>query len=175
MNPQNSLSSPTLWLSSGMGLVIGLVCLILEVGSDLGTQIEQGYLANGFAEMEVLSLSSVASLLSLLIFTIGTVFSIDGTPGVGRRVMLLLSAVVVLAMASPVLALWGIFWNPLILLLVVLWSGVVAMLHASGREREEALRAQRIADEQNVVRMNAPNSPHEKRKPSKKKTSKDFR
>ena len=70
--------------------------------------------------------------------------------------MLLVSALVVFAMACPVLALWGIFWNPFALLISVLWAGVLAMVHANHQDKLEAVR---IANEQKVVPMNPPVSP----------------
>ena len=111
--------------------------------------------------MKMIPPGSPVTLVALVIFTFGVVFAIEGTPGAGRRVMLLLSGLVVLGMASPVLALWGVFWNPFVLLLAVFWAGLVAMLHAGHRDKAEALR---IADEQNVVRMNPPVSPSQRRK-----------
>lgn len=161
MNQRNPLLSPSSWLAAGMGLVLGLVCLLLGAGEGFGAWLTSGYEGSGFPKMELVPPGSPAALVALVIFTFGVVFAMEGTPGTGRRVMLLLSGLVVLAMASPVLALWGVFWNPLVLLLAVFWSGLVAMLHAGNRDKAEALR---IADEQNVVRMNPPVSPNQRRK-----------
>lgn len=161
MKSRSSLTSPTLWLAAGMGLVVGLVCLLLGVGNGFGQWLANGYQANGFPELQIHPPGSVLSLFVLVIATFGTVLGLEGTPGAGRRVMLLLSGMIVFAMASPVLALWGIFWNPLILLIAVFWSGLVAMIHAGNLDRVEH---QRIADENNVVRMNAPVSPNKRRK-----------
>ena len=143
-----------------MGLVVGLVCLLIGAGDPFGNWLFQGYRQNGFPEMSVLEPASPASLVVLVIFTMGSVFAIEGTPGGGRRTMLLLSGMVVFAMASPVLALWGVFWNPFVLLVVVFWSGMMTMLHASNRDKAEGIR---IAEERNVVRMNTPTSPSQHR------------
>ncbi len=160
MNNRNSLTSPTLWLAVGMGLVVGLVCLLLGAGDGFGKWLQVGFQKNGFPELEILPPGSPVSLVALVIFSFGAVLALEGTPGAGRRAMLLLSGLVVLAMAAPVLALWGVFWNPFVLLITVFWSGMVAMVHASTRDKAEALR---VADERNVVRMNPPISPNQRR------------
>lgn len=161
MNKRNILTSPTPWLAAGMGLVVALVSLLMGAGESLDAWLVKGFEGNGFPELAPLSASSPTALVALVICTVGAVFAIEGTPGVGRRVMLLLSGMVVFAMASPVLALWGVLWNPFILLISVLWAGVAAMVQAASRDKVEALR---IANEQNVVRMNVPISPNDRRK-----------
>ncbi|MGJ8724029.1 MAG: hypothetical protein ACSHYB_05690 [Roseibacillus sp.] len=161
MNSRNPLISPTLWLAAGMGLVVGLVCLLLGAGSHFGEGLLAAYQGRGFPKMEAMGSSSPASLLALVIFTFGIVLALDGTPGTGRRVMLLLSGLVILAMASPVLALWGVFWNPFVLLISVFWAGVGAAVQGIQRDRAENLR---IANERNVVQMRGPVSPSQRRK-----------
>lgn len=161
MNSRNPLISPTLWLAAGMGLVVGLVCLLLGAGTSFGESLLAAYQGRGFPEMEVIGSGSPASLIAMVIFIFGIVLALEGTPGTGRRVMLLVSGLVILAMASPVLALWSIFWNPFIFLISVFWAGVGAAVQGVNRDRVEALR---IANEQNVVQMNAPVSPNLRRK-----------
>lgn len=160
MNNRNSLTSPTVWLASGMGLVVGLVCLLMGAGEGLAASLMAGYEAQGFPALQEVGESSPGSLLAMVLLTFGMVVAIEGTPGAGRRVILLLSALVLFTMASPVLALWGVFWSPYILIFTVLWAGIVAMVQAHNRDKVEALR---IADERNVVRMNPPVSPNKRR------------
>ena len=161
MNARNPLNSPSLWLAAGMGLVVGLVSLLLGAGAHFGEALLGAYQGRGFPEMEVLGAASVASLLALVIATFAIVLALEGTPGTGRRLMLLLSGLVVLAMASPVLGLWGIFWNPFVLLISVFWAGVGATVQGVSRDRVNDLR---IANERNVVQMKAPVSPNVRRK-----------
>lgn len=143
-----------------MGLVVGLVCLLVRADDGFASWLQASYQAQGFPPMSVLGPASPFSLLALIIFTFGGVLALEGTPGAGRRMMLLLSGLVIIAMASPVLALWGLFWSPLVALISILWAGIAVMVHASSRERSEAIRN---ADEQNVVRMNPPRSPRNRR------------
>lgn len=161
MNDRNPLASPVPWLAAGLGLVVGLVSLLLGAGDSLGSWLQAGFERHGFPELTVWSPSSPFALLSLVILSFVAVLALEGTPGTGRRVMLLLSTLVLLAMASPVFALWGIFWNPFILLIGVCWAGLVALVHASNHDRAEAERA---VEEQNVVRMNPPVSPNRRRR-----------
>lgn len=157
---RKGLTSPTPWIAAGMGLVVGLVCLLMRSDEGFACWLQESYRAQGFPAMSVLAPASPFSLLSLMLFTFGGVLALEGTPGTGRRMMLLLSGLVVIATASPVLALWGLFWSPLVALISILWAGIAVMVHASSRERSEALR---VADERNVVRMNPPRSPRNRR------------
>ena len=161
MNTRNPLNSPGLWLAAGMGLVVGLVLLLLEAGVGFGEWLLNGYLSQGFPEMEILGAASPASLAALVICTFGMVLALEGTPGTGRRIMLLASGLVVLGLASPVLGLWGVFWNPFVVLVSVFWAGVGAAVQGVSRDRVENLR---IAHERNVVPMKAPMSPRDRRK-----------
>lgn len=52
------------------------------------------------------------------------------TPGTGRRVLVLMTSMVLLWAGSPVLALWGVFWSPVGVMLGVGWSGFCAILWA---------------------------------------------
>lgn len=156
MNNCHPVSSPTLWLAAGMGLVLGLVCLQLGADDGVGRWLVSAFQENGFPELDILPKSSPMPLIALVISSFGIVLGIGGTLGAGRRMMLLVSALVVFAMACPVLALWGIFWNPFALLISVLWAGVLAMVHANHQDKLEAVR---IANEQKVVPMNPPVSP----------------
>ncbi|WP_411844911.1 hypothetical protein AAFN60_13425 [Roseibacillus persicicus] len=160
MNKPHSLASPTVWLASGMGLVVGLVCLVMGAGDGFAAWLKAGYEAQGFPAMSEVGSSSPVSLIVMVILTFGAVFSIEGTPGVGRRLMLMLSALVLIAMASPILALWGLFWSPLVLILTVLWAGMAAMVHAHGRDKAEVVRS---SEERSVMRMNPPVSPNKRR------------
>ena len=166
MKQHQSSSSLTPWLASGLGLLVGLMCLLLGAGEGFGAWLSEGYQGNGFPELSELSMGSPAALLALVIFTVGGVFAIGGTPGTGRRAMLLLSGLVVLAMASPVMALWGVFWNPLVLLVSVSWAGLGALVHGHSQDRAHALR---IANERNVVSINPARSPRQEERDSERK------
>ena len=161
MSSRDPLISPSLWLAVGMGLVVGLVSLLLDAGAGFGNWLLSGYQGQGFPDMEVLGGSSPVFLLILVVCTFGMVFALEGTPGTGRRIMLLASGLVVLALASPVLALWGLFLNPFVLLISVFWAGVGSSVQGVHRDRIENLR---IANEHNVVPMKPPVSPSRRRK-----------
>lgn len=67
-------------------------------------------------------------LVVLLVY--GVVWLVFETPGTGRRVMLLLTALVLTVALSPVLALWGAFWSPVSAGLGVVLGGLCAILWA---------------------------------------------
>ncbi|GEM_PF-985209 len=64
-------------------------------------------------------------------------------PGVARRVLTLLTLLVLVAAASPVLVLWGVFWSPLAVLAAGASSGALAIVwsrfHALPCEGAEAV------------------------------------
>lgn len=64
----------------------------------------------------------------LLVYTIALLLL--EVPGGGRRLLLSCSLLVLLCLASPVLALWGVFWSPLLAVVSSGWSGFCAILWA---------------------------------------------
>ena len=128
------LTTPTPWIAVGMGLVLGLVCLLLGGGVGFANWLLASYQSQGFPELTAVSESSATSLIVMVVTTFAAVFSLEGTPGTGRRVMLLVSGLVVLVLASPVFALWGIFWSPAVNVVSILWAGIAAMVHAANRD-----------------------------------------
>jgi hypothetical protein len=68
----------------------------------------------------------------LLVMTVvyALVWLLFETPGTTRRLLVLLTAMVLLFTASPVFALWGTFWSPVGLMLGIGWSGFCTILWA---------------------------------------------
>jgi F0F1-type ATP synthase membrane subunit c/vacuolar-type H+-ATPase subunit K len=152
MTTRQLLKTPTPWLATGMGLIVGLVFLLTGWGDGLAGSLREGYVATGFPPLSERQGASLFSLTILILGTFGSVIALEGTPGTGKRVMLLASSLVVIAMASPVLALWGIFWSPFELLFAVSWASIAAMIHAANRERHES-QEPGLEEGLNVVRM----------------------
>lgn len=71
------------------------------------------------------------SLLALLALSYGIALLLLEIPGTGRRVLLAASLLVLFAAASPVVALWGVFWSPLVALLSGVWSAFSATMWAN--------------------------------------------
>jgi hypothetical protein len=69
-------------------------------------------------------------LLVLAAVVYGMALLLLHIPGIARRVMLGLTALVLVAAASLVLAVWGVFWSPLVALLGGAWSAFCASLWA---------------------------------------------
>lgn len=125
-----------------MGLVVGLVCLLMGVGEGFASWLREGYLAQGFPPLRELGEASLPSLLALVLVTFGIVVALEGTPGNGRRVALLVSGMLLVGVASPVFALWGLFWSPFVLLIAMTWSGIAAMIHAANREQRSEQKSE---------------------------------
>lgn len=106
--------------------------LVIQVAGLLGSiesGLAGGYAARGFG----LSADAVQPwwdfcVCGLLVYAV--VWLLFETPGTGRRVMLLLTVLVLVLALSPVLALWDVFWSPYAAGLAVMWGGGSAILWA---------------------------------------------
>lgn len=67
-------------------------------------------------------------LVMLVIYSL--VWLVFETPGMTRRLLVILTAEVLLLSASLVAALWGVFWTPVGLMLGVAWAGSCALVWA---------------------------------------------
>lgn len=153
-------------------LVLGAVSLLLAMAVDglrifstgesaLRAVLETG----GFVFARELGLRSVSGMILGLVACFGMVAMVLGSPGTMRRVMLGLSLMILVAMLLPVFAAWGIFWQPLSLLLGVLWAFLSSLLYAD-RHRMPCEGVEPSARISNVIHMKTNLS--EKPEPRKK-------
>jgi len=70
------------------------------------------------------------SVLVLLVLTYGLSFLLLEVPGLTRRFLLAATFLVLLVAASPVVALWGVFWSPVVALLCAGWSAFCSAMWA---------------------------------------------
>ena len=70
------------------------------------------------------------AILVLLVLTYGLTFLLLEVPGLSRRLLISVSFVVLMVSASPVLALWGVFWSPVVASLCVGWSAICVIFWA---------------------------------------------
>jgi len=70
------------------------------------------------------------AVLVLLVLIYGLTFLLLEVPGLSRRLLLAATFLVLVAAASPVVALWGVFWSPVVALLCAGWSAFCATLWA---------------------------------------------
>jgi len=82
----------------------------------------------------------------------GLVGAILGTPGMGRRFVLGLSAFALGLALSPVMAVWGIYWKPFGLCLTGLWAWFSAMIYTHGHRMPCEVSAE-DGEAQNVISM----------------------
>ncbi len=69
-------------------------------------------------------------LVVILLLVYGLAILLLEIPGTSRRVMLAVTLLVLVAAASPVVALWGVFWSPLVAFVSGAWSAFCATLWA---------------------------------------------
>ncbi len=68
------------------------------------------------------------AILVLLVLTYGLTFLLLEVPGLSRRLLIATSFLVLMASASPVAALWGVFWSPVVAVLCAGWSAICVIL-----------------------------------------------
>ena len=69
-------------------------------------------------------------IVVLMLLTYGLAWLLLEVPGLSRRVMLAFTALILVAAASPVAALWGVFWSPMLAVVCGGWSAFCASLWA---------------------------------------------
>lgn len=116
-------------------MLVGL--LLIAIGGDRPFEVwlRTLYQERGFPDLVSFSSASRGGVALLVLITILIVISIEGIEGQARRVLVLFTSLLLLAMASPVVALWGTFWNPIVILVAAFWAGICGMFQADYRER----------------------------------------
>ena len=80
---RSHLNSPTPWIAAGMGLVIGLVCLLMQGAQGVSNWLLTLYQSQGFPPLSVVPEASPTALILLVVTTFCAVFALEGTPGTG--------------------------------------------------------------------------------------------
>ena len=93
------------------------------------TSLAGWYAARGFGVFSG-AIQPWWDLLVVAVLVYVLVWLLFETPGTGRRVLLVLSATIMVLALSPVLALWGIFWSPLTAAIGLAWGGICAIMWA---------------------------------------------
>ncbi len=109
-------------------MAVGLVVRVSGISLVLERKILEGYLELGFPVSG--SGQPWWAVLVLLALTYGIALMLLGVPGFLKRLLLFLSCLVLIASASPVVALWGLFWSPVVAILCFSWSAACAVLWA---------------------------------------------
>lgn len=110
--------------SFALAVVVLLRVLGIFGGSDTG--LRNWYVGRGFSVPEG-SVQPGWDFLLALVAVYGLVWFLFEIPGTGRRILVLVTALVLLGVGSPVLALWGVFWSPVGAMLGLAWGGFCAI------------------------------------------------
>jgi len=111
--------------SFAFALILVMRVAGLIVSADQG--LASVYMTQGFG-VEAAASQPVWALPLAAVLVYAVVWLLFETPGAGRRVMMLLTALVLIVALSPVLALWGVFWSPVLAGTGVAWGGFCAIL-----------------------------------------------
>jgi hypothetical protein len=110
-------------------LAVGLVVQVSGAMSGAEAGLAATYRRAGFA-IEEGATQPWWGLVLLLALVYGLALLLLEVPGTSRRIMLAVTLLVLAASASPVMALWGTFWSPLVAVVSGAWSGFCATLWA---------------------------------------------
>jgi len=148
--PTGHLPVPLLIFGS-VSLLLGLVAEVAGVFEGPTLALREAWEAGGLGLEVEAGLPGVSGFLVTAVASFGLVGAILGTPGVGRRLILGFSALLLTVGLIPACAVWGVFWNPFGVILAVIWSWFSAMVYAQTHEMpcEEGARW----EAENVIRM----------------------
>lgn len=128
--PQGQLAN-TAMLCGVAGALVGIVLEFVGLFGGLGASLESMYEAEPFLLVDALPVTPYWNWLLAIALSVGVAFAVLDSRGTWRRVLILLFALTLIVIASPVLVLWGVFWSPFLLLCAVVWSWLGAFVYAS--------------------------------------------
>lgn len=118
-------------------ITFGFVSLLLGVATEVmgafrrPTESLRGFWESMSVEVSTeMGLPGAVGVLLTAAASFGLIAAILGTPGIGRRLVLGFSALVVVSFLIPAFAVWGIFWKPYGVILAVVWSWFSATIYA---------------------------------------------
>lgn len=109
-------------------MALGLMVRVTGVLKGAEEALLDGYQKAGFALEGAAEPWWALPLFVVLVYLMALLLL--QVPGSGRRLLVACSLLVLLLLASPVLALWGVFWSPLLVIVSSGWSGFSAILWA---------------------------------------------
>lgn len=112
-----------------LALAVGLVVRLSGALSGAEAGLLRAYREAGFG-LEAGTTQPWWAVLVLMALVYGIAFLLLEVPGTERRVLLAVTILVLAAAASPVLALWGTFWSPIVAVVCGAWSAFCATLWA---------------------------------------------
>ncbi len=128
--PSGHVAGPLLIFGS-VSLVLGFAVEFLGIFAGAEQSLQERWKSTEMVFRGSLGAASPVGLLFGAAVSYGLVGAILGTPGIGRRMILGFSALVLGLALMPVLAVWGIFWKPFGLSFMILWAWFSAMIYAS--------------------------------------------
>ncbi len=131
VKPPGHLAGPLLVFGS-VSLVLGFAVEFLGVFRGAEEALLSVWKASGREFQLELGATSPLGILIGAAVCYGLTGAILGSPGIGRRLILGSSTFALGLALMPVLAVWGIFWKPFGLGLMILWAWFSAMIYAQG-------------------------------------------
>lgn len=117
-------------------IAFGFVSLLLGVGTEvmgaftgLTNRLREVWETGDVALRVEMGLPGMVGVLISAAACFGLLAAILGTPGTGRRLILGLSALILVIALSPAFAVWGVFWKPFGVILSVVWAWFSGMVY----------------------------------------------
>lgn len=158
-NETSSQQRPPLLVAAVVGsfaLAVGLVVRLSGVLGGVEAGLAERYLLAGFPVAQGAT-QPWWSLLLLVTLVYGMAMLLLDIPGTARRVLVAATSLVLVLSASPVMALWGVFWSPVVAAVSGGWSAFCAILWA----RHHPMRCEVVEP---TVRENVISMAEERRK-----------
>ena len=116
-------------VGGSFALAVGLVVHASGVMGGVEAGLRSAYFGAGFPIAEGAA-QPWWGLLILVVLVYGLAILLLEIPGASRRGLVAVSLLVLVGTASPVVALWGAFWSPVLAVVSGAWSAFCAILWA---------------------------------------------
>ncbi len=133
LKPIGYVAGPLLILGS-VSLVLGFAVEFLGIFSGLERSLKVAWESSNLQFQSELGVTSPLGVLMGAALSYCLVGAILGTPGPKRRLVLGVSSFALCLGLLPVFAVWGIFWKPFGLFLMVFWAWLSASIYANSHQ-----------------------------------------
>ena len=129
-HPQGRVDGPGL-LYGGIGLALALAVQMAGLFKQGDVRLQELLLHNVFGGVAPEILTMPVLILFAAVFSFGLAFAVLDSPGVWRRLLLGITAIIVVLAMVPTLAVWHFYFSPFLPLIALFWSWFCSMMYAN--------------------------------------------
>ena len=134
-----------------VSLLLGVATEMMGVFDGLTASLREVWKSGGLGFEAEMGLPGIVGVMISSAASFGVIAAILGTPGTGRRLVLGVSALILVVALIPAFAVWGIFWKPFGVILSVVWAWFSGMIY-TGTHFMPCERGEEPVDK-NVIRL----------------------